>query len=156
MPKRKRFEPAEAFNALGRKKWREYWEADYHTFGKYVFDEGKRPSGKPEEGFLHSIEATYRYVGEHLSEPLTVEMYQEIHRLATSHFQGQSNNTLADQSKSGKFRDKYNNICYNTNQLLMQDIVNYLYKTYKYVQLYDRNKVCIPVKIPEVSNFCVF
>lgn len=94
----------EVFFGLGENWWKQIFDGKYHAFGKKVFDEGLHEKAK-EPGFYASAQNAFNYAGEHLCEPLTVDFYRNLQKIACNHFQGKENQTGIEAKDAGKFRD---------------------------------------------------
>jgi hypothetical protein len=94
----------EIYWKLGSKKWMECIDGVYHPHGAEVFDRGLH--GKTTEpGFLKSMQNLFSFLTEHQNQKLSADFYLQCHRIACSHFKGESNGTLMGQEKIGVFRE---------------------------------------------------
>jgi Fic/DOC family len=90
-----------------------------------VFDKGLH-GHEVEPGFIDSASKTYRFVGAHLMESPSEDLYKAIHKSACSHFKGMLTQTEIGVEQTGVFRDEA--ISYklrkNTNKQLQEDCKN--------------------------------
>lgn len=99
----------EVYSKLGPDKWKECIDGCYQHLGAEVFDKGLNGK-KAEPGFLPSMLKVFAYLQEAGHRKITADFYLEVHRLATSHFQGAATNTIVGQKKVGAFRGHQNRV----------------------------------------------
>lgn len=103
IPPVSKIEAKGVFQGLGENWWKQIFDGKYHQFGAKVFDEGLHGKEK-EPGFYESALNAFNFAGEHLGEPLTVDFYCNLHKIACAHFQGKANETLMEAKDAGVFR----------------------------------------------------
>ncbi|MBS0649727.1 MAG: Fic family protein [Verrucomicrobia bacterium] len=91
------------FWKLGDDFWKQIIDGKCHSFGHLVFDQGLHGSTK-EPGFFDSLKIGCHFASEHLSEPLTISFYKDLHKKLCSHFKGRENGTEMHAEESGHFR----------------------------------------------------
>lgn len=91
------------FFGLGDNFWKSFVEKEYHHLGPMVYDKGLH-TGLVEEGYFNSLKNGFIFVGERLTEKLTVDFYLKLHNVVCAHFKGKANNTQMTSDKTGLFR----------------------------------------------------
>ncbi|MGC2595314.1 MAG: Fic family protein [Rhabdochlamydiaceae bacterium] len=91
------------FWGLGERFWMQIIDGKYHEFGCMVFDQGLH-GGAIEPGFFESMKQGCQFASDHLSQPLTIDFYKELHRKLCAHFKGDETETLMNASEAGCFR----------------------------------------------------
>lgn len=81
--------------------WVYFIDGRFHKYGPKVFDEGRHNGGRAEPGYMKSVLKAHNYIS---ARPLTVETYQEVHRLAISHFNKNTPDTYIEAKDGGRFR----------------------------------------------------
>lgn len=82
-------------------------DGEHHKHGPRVYDEGLHCPVMKEPGYLQGMQNAFAHIAEHLGEPLTVESYLRVHRIACSHFRSfQETFTMIGQEKVGCLRGR--------------------------------------------------
>ncbi len=93
--------------ALKDKWWMQIIDGEYHSFGKYVFDEGLSGCHK-EPGYLESCRKAFELIDETLNTPVTLDFYKRLNRTACSHFGLVEKSQIAmNANQAGLFRKDY-------------------------------------------------
>jgi len=96
-------EAHQVFWNLGDDFWKQFIDGKFHVFGPLVFDEGTH-NGPKEPGFFNSLKIGCDFASKHLSEPLTISFYKDLHKKLCSHFKGSENSTHMHAEETGLFR----------------------------------------------------
>ena len=94
---------------LGKNKWKECIDREFHMYGSEVFDKGLH--GKAvEPGFLAGMFASFEFLAENMKRKIDAAFYLELHSIACSHFIGEEGGTEVDLKDVGVFRDSKDKI----------------------------------------------
>lgn len=99
-------EALENLRGLGEHFWKQIIDGCAHKYGHLVFDLGLH-NGPKEPGFYQGIKDGFDWCCDHIGEPLTLESYQNLHKVACKYFQGSQNNTIIGAEETGVFRKKH-------------------------------------------------
>lgn len=103
--------PYEVFWGLKDYWWMQIFDGRFHRYGSKVFDEGLHGHDK-EPGYYKNIQQAAEFASERIKEPISVEFYKNLHRIACAHFDGIVTNMKGEEA--GKFEPV---VCYNGDYL---------------------------------------
>jgi hypothetical protein len=96
------------YQLIGNEKWKECIDGTYHNYGPDVFDLGLH-GGAVEPGFLASMLHVFQFLPKNYHRRVDAAFYLDLHKVACSHFQGASTQTVIGQEKVGVFREEVAN-----------------------------------------------